>query len=186
MGITYQIFKFNRVVLQSHVKHVETYRPILKSQQKLHLEKHPYDKNVQNNQFFRAMMVHERVNELIEEFAPDVLATEAGFANLRHVGAVIPLVSVNMGLMMSARELKYGSYEYAPKQVKKHFSGNGNADKDMMTVALQDAIDREQILLPSSLTVDTLSEHAVDSVAIGYTHVALNREGLCTELLKTK
>jgi Holliday junction resolvasome RuvABC endonuclease subunit len=178
VGVAYQLFKFNRVIFKSTVKFVELYRPTLQVNRKEHLTTYPFDQSIQDDQILRSMMIYERIRSHLCAFSPNALVAEAGFVNIKFAGALCPLLRVAQSLNIAARDQLTPCTEYAPKKVKMCFHGSGNADKDMMKSALLDAISREQIILDCGKSVDELSEHEIDSIAIGYTHVALNRESI--------
>ena len=109
----------------------------------------------------RLQLIHQKVNELIIRFKPDVFAIEAPFfgkniqsmLKLGRAQGVAIAVAMNAGLTV---------HEYSPKKVKQSITGNGNADKEQVWKMLQ------QILV---LKDAVISHHDIsDALAVAVCH----------------
>jgi len=109
----------------------------------------------------RLQLIHQKVNELIVRFKPDVFAIEAPFfgknvqsmLKLGRAQGVAIAVAMNAGLTV---------HEYSPKKVKQSITGNGNADKEQVWKMLQ------QILV---LRDTVISHHDIsDALAVAVCH----------------
>ena len=76
----------------------------------------------------RLKKIHERISDLISEFSPECLATEAVFfaANRKTAMGVIKALGV---IVLAAAEAGIPWVEYKPSDVKLTVTGSGNADK---------------------------------------------------------
>lgn len=75
--------------------------------------------------------IYDRVNSLINEYAPDEVALEAPFYG-KNVQSMLKLGRAQGVSMAAALSNEIPIREYAPKKVKQAVSGNGNASKEQV------------------------------------------------------
>lgn len=99
----------------------------------------------------RIVAAHHTFCELLDRYAPDVVAIEAPFA-VRSTSA-IPLARVNGVLLLVAALRGVRTIDVPPTVAKKRLTGKGNADKGAMIAAAKEHIG-------------DVSEHTADALAI--------------------
>jgi len=102
---------------------------------------------------------------------PIQLAIEAGFINRFRPQAYGPIANAIYVIENAYRDITCTSsiFEYPPKTVKAKLS-TGNADKHDVYTAVSSIPELSKYLYPN------ISEHEVDAMAIGYTHILRLRE----------
>ncbi len=117
----------------------------------------------------KLMAIINRFKSLLEQYKISMIIIEAPFYNSLTPQAYGSLLEVIFGLKYSVlvpMDLKYRLIE--PTLVKKLFTGHGMAKKEAMKQFLTSRIETGAIKMQKS--VDELSEHEIDSVAIGFVH----------------
>lgn len=113
------------------------------------------------------------IKRLIEEFEPVAIGIETAFLNMKFPKAVINLSQYVSTIEMTAykenKHIKF--FRYKPKFIKKGIEAGGDAKKEDMTKAVLKIKDITKFVKP-----DLLSEHEVDSLAIGYILIKELRE----------
>jgi len=84
----------------------------------------------------RLQQIHQRVTELVEQFAPDQFAIEAPFFG-KNVQSMLKLGRAQGVAIAAAMNKQIPVTEYSPKKVKQSITGNGNADKEQVWKMLQ-------------------------------------------------
>lgn len=103
-------------------------------------------------------------------YEPQAICCESPFFNRLRPGAYGPLVEIVYALRDVS--IKYDPlvpfFLYAPQHVKKITTGVAIADKKAVATSI-----RNNFEITDSLTthIDTLSEHAIDAIAVGWTHL---------------
>jgi len=109
--------------------------------------------------------LEQSIQSLIECYQPHILAIEDTFVNYRFPKSAIYLsqyiATIELTVMRYNRFISI--FKYAPKLIKKYMTGKGNADKDDMLAALL----KNNEILPF-VKNKNLTEHEIDSLAIGY------------------
>lgn len=118
------------------------------------------------------------VNGLLDKYPTiDMIALEAPFYNRRAPQAFASLLEVVYGIKyMVAIERGVDLRVMSPMAVKKVWTGKGNSGKDIMYNSLVERLNNKQVVLPDNSTEDTLTEHEIDSIAVGYTYQILKLE----------
>jgi len=83
--------------------------------------------------------IFERVNYLITEYHPDVVALEAPFYG-RNVQSMLKLGRAQGAAMSAALTHHLPIYEYTPKKIKMAITGNGNASKEQVAGMTQNIL----------------------------------------------
>jgi len=127
----------------------------------------------------RIKIVNEIVYDIINRHRPLQLVHESGFMDRFRPQAFGPIYATIFMIRQSFKDLyKYtddhGIFMYSPKNVKATVD-TGEADKFDMLRAVSTIVE----IKPFLTGVET--EHAIDAIAIGYTHLKNIRE--CNELL---
>ena len=116
----------------------------------------------------------QRINVLIETleqwmdvYKPYYLVIEAGFINMLRPAAYGPIANTIFAIenLFIDKTKSYNIVEYPPKYVKQYVSV-GTADKNDIKSAISTITD-----ITKYININTLSEHAIDSLAIGYTFI---------------
>ena len=132
----------------------------------------PEEKVVEKSQGPRAVKLLAIINKfksLLERFNIEMIVIEAPFYNALTPQAYGSLLEVVFGLKYSVlvpMDLKYRLIE--PTLVKKLFTSHGMAKKEMMKQFLISKIATGEIKMDKP--VESLTEHEIDSIAIGYVH----------------
>lgn len=113
----------------------------------------------------RLQAISNVVKNIMYVYKPMCLAFETSFLNMRFPKAVIQLSQYVGTIELTAYECNpyIKMFRYMPKYIKKNIGAGGNADKDDMTVAISVIKD-----ITEHVNIKLLSEHEVDSLAIGY------------------
>lgn len=132
----------------------------------------PEEKVIEKSQGPRAVKLLAIINKfksLLERFNIEMIVIEAPFYNALTPQAYGSLLEVVFGLKYSVlvpMDLKYRLIE--PTLVKKLFTSHGMAKKEMMKQFLISKIATGEIKMDKP--VESLTEHEIDSIAIGYVH----------------
>ncbi|MBB6462857.1 crossover junction endodeoxyribonuclease RuvC [Flammeovirga kamogawensis] len=106
--------------------------------------------------------IHERITNILEEYAPDEMALEAPFVG-QNIQSALKLGRAQ-GVAMSAALIRdIPITEYAPKKVKVAVTGNGNASKEQVASMLEK-------LLKFKMDDKTLLD-ATDALGVAVCHV---------------
>ena len=138
----------------------------------------PEEKVIEKSQGPRAVKLLAIINKfksLLERFNIEMIVIEAPFYNALTPQAYGSLLEVVFGLKYSVlvpMDLKYRLIE--PTLVKKLFTSHGMAKKEMMKQFLISKIATGEIKMDKP--VESLTEHEIDSIAIGYVHWQTNQQ----------
>lgn len=120
--------------------------------------------------FVRIMKITTAFKELLLYHNPNAVACEAPFFHQLHPTAFAPLVETVFALRNTVMDFnpQIPFFLYPPRLVKKVFAKDSFANKEQMRAALS---NNQELMnkLPCSIT--SISEHAVDAIGVGYTHV---------------
>jgi len=113
------------------------------------------------------------IDSLMDEYQPHILAIEDTFVNFRFPKSAVFLAQyiATVELAVSRRNPFIQIYKYAPKYIKASVGAKGNADKFMMMDRVSEISE-----ITNFISTRTLSEHEIDSLAIGYITVNYIRE----------
>ena len=120
----------------------------------IHLDK--YDHHA-----LRLRKIHERISQLIEQYAPDEMALEAPFYG-KNVQSMLKLGRAQGVAMIAALVKDIPITEYAPKKVKQSVTGNGNASKEQVAQMLVSQLNISEV--PEKLD-------ATDALAVALCHL---------------
>ena len=84
----------------------------------------------------RLQMVHSKITELVEEYAPNQFAIEAPFFG-KNVQSMLKLGRAQGVAIAAAMNRNIPVTEYSPRKIKQSITGNGNADKEQVWRMLQ-------------------------------------------------
>lgn len=84
----------------------------------------------------RLQLVHQKITELVEEFAPNEFAIEAPFFG-KNVQSMLKLGRAQGVAIAAAMTKNIPVTEYSPRKIKQSITGNGNADKEQVWKMLQ-------------------------------------------------
>ena len=118
------------------------------------------------------------VNDLLDKY-PEItmIALEAPFYNRRAPQAFASLLEVVYGIKyMVAIKRRIDLRVMSPMTVKKVWTGKGNSNKDAMYDELKSRLTLNLVTLPTGKTLETLTEHEIDSMAVGFTYQKLKQE----------
>ena len=109
--------------------------------------------------------VHALLCELIQEFAPDVMAVESIFSAL-NVRTALRLAEVRGVVLLAAAQHGVKVHNYAPREVKATIAGHGHADKRQMQI-------RVRAILSMSVTPEP--PDAADALAVALCHLQMEQ-----------
>ena len=97
----------------------------------------------------------------------DAVIIEGSF-NKRFLLAYLALSTLKMFIAKAVYDSKeLDIIELAPRYIKKHITGKGDADKNDMKISLK----KYKSLIKKGLKIKELSEHEIDSICIGITYL---------------
>ncbi len=112
-----------------------------------------------------------QLNHVLERYQPTQIVSEAPFYNHQTPAAYGSLVEIVVSIKYNvAMKHQLDFFTVEPLLVKKFFTSRGMAPKDLMKQFLRSRKADGSILIDSD--VETLSEHEIDAVAVGYAHYA--------------
>lgn len=94
--------------------------------------------------------IFERCVQLIDEFHPDELATEAPFFG-QNVQSMLKLGRAQGVAIAAALSRQIPVTEYAPRKIKQSITGNGNASKEQVAAMLCSVLNLKPADLPKEL-----------------------------------
>lgn len=108
----------------------------------------------------RLLRIHERLVDVIREFAPEAAALERVFLN-RNVDSALKLGHARGVVVLAVRQGDVPLFEYTPAQVKRLVTGTGRAEKAQVGFLV-----KTLLRLP-----EVPPEDAADALAIAWTHL---------------
>lgn len=102
--------------------------------------------------------------ELVNEYAPDVVAVESIFF-FKNAKTVIPVSQARGVIIEAASSVGLEAKEYTPMQVKQCLTGFGRAEKKDIQIAVQALLQLPSIIKP---------DDASDALAIAITHARMD------------
>ena len=91
------------------------------------------------------------IDEVLEEFRPDVLAIEQVFSNPRNPKTVILMAHARGAILFAASRHKIPVVSYTPAQIKRLLTGSGRAGKEQMQHAVKAELGLSHILEPNDV-----------------------------------
>jgi len=119
----------------------------------------------ENTLFNRVNILNKICNSLYDNYMPVAVGMETAFLNSRFPKAVMQL-SQYIAITEYSFYTKHPFikiYNYPPKLIKMCIGAGGNAKKDDMTLAVKNIPE-----IANNINIDSLSEHEIDALAIGY------------------
>lgn len=105
--------------------------------------------------------VYRLLCQLMEEYAPDVVAVESIFAAL-NVRTALRLAEVRGVVLLAAAQHGLEVYSYAPREVKASIAGHGHADKRQMQLMVRARLSMGETPEPAD---------AADALAVALCHL---------------
>jgi Holliday junction resolvasome RuvABC endonuclease subunit len=122
--------------------------------------------------YVKTFSMGQALKGLLEYYDPQQVCCESPFYHRLHPGAFAPLVESVYALRNAVAAfnplIPFTTYE--PLVIKKIMSGKAFADKDLMRTSL---LNNSEITAVLEVPVSQLSEHAIDAIAIAWTHLQL-------------
>ena len=79
--------------------------------------------------------IYEKINGLIEQYHPDILAIEAPFYG-KNVQSMLKLGRAQGIVIAASLHAGMEVYEYSPRKIKQSITGNGNSSKEQVSAML--------------------------------------------------
>jgi crossover junction endodeoxyribonuclease RuvC len=105
--------------------------------------------------------IHELVCQLIQEFAPTVMAVESVFTAL-NMRTALRLAEVRGVLLLAAEQHGLAVHSYSPREVKACVAGYGHADKRQMQLMVRALLSMTETPEPAD---------AADALAVALCHL---------------
>ena len=99
----------------------------------------------------RISLLHDAVFELASEHGPSIFVLERAFAD-RNIASALRLGEVRGAFMAAAGRVRAEVRELTPAHVKKMITGNGRADKEDVSRAIQSLLGYDRGSLPHDVT----------------------------------
>lgn len=172
-GLSFSGWAYSKVDDKNSTFTVENFGMITPNKTVDH-KSHRDDVSVYGKRIITLSLLRDMMRELLNQYNPDIVASEDAFFNPRRPGAYEALIHWILTVSLLLRdEYQKPLYKIPPKLVKKFISGIGTSNKE----GVQEAIFKHKdILFSSELKDITLTEHEGDAIAIGYTQWRLFQE----------
>lgn len=85
--------------------------------------------------YAKLKFIYEKINALIEEYHPDILAIEAPFYG-KNVQSMLKLGRAQGVVIATCMHAGMEVFEYEPRKIKQSITGNGNAAKEQVAAML--------------------------------------------------
>ena len=109
--------------------------------------------------------VHRLICDLIERYAPNVVAVESIFSAL-NVKTALRLAEVRGVILLAAAQHQVEVFSYAPREVKASVAGYGHADKRQMQLMVRAVL---------AMTETPEPPDAADALAVALCHLQADR-----------
>lgn len=121
----------------------------------------------------KVIRICDSIDEILNSFPEiNMIILEAPFIHPGRPMAVVALLEVLNAIKYRLSIIKrIKNILIAPKLVKKLFYGNGKADKEKMQKALKHKVNKGFIILDETINIEELTEHQIDSIAVGYSYI---------------
>ena len=131
--------------------------------------------------FMRILELENIVKDLITKYQPVWLVIEAGFINKFRPQAYGPISNTIFAIKKQIYEFnRLPTFtEIPPKKVKQLIGATGSGDKDAVKKAVGEISE-----ITDKVNLDTLTEHQVDALAIGYVFINELRKNMWFLLMK--
>lgn len=137
------------------------------------LKERKFKKKIFSAQYCTVDVLEDEYVSLITEWNPHIVVSEGAFAHI-HVSAALALtLAIHALRRASDRTIGKDIVIIPPTITKLAFTGKGNADKDAMRLAYDNAT-----LFIKSGANEELTEHEIDAIAHGYGYI-------CRDILGT-
>lgn len=110
--------------------------------------------------YAKLKFIYEKMNALIEQYHPDILAIEAPFYG-KNVQSMLKLGRAQGIVIAASLHAGMEVHEYSPRKIKQSITGNGNAAKEQVS----DMLCR---MYPISQSIEYLD--ATDALAVAVCH----------------
>ncbi len=131
-----------------------------------------YDKDIESiygTRFAKLLVIEEIFKNLLIKYKPISIACESPFYFFKRPGAFAPLVETLYVLKKCV--FNYDSsipfITYDPSSIKNSIGAKGNSDKKIVKNSMISLTSKLPI---SEESVESLDEHSIDSIAVGYCH----------------
>lgn len=119
--------------------------------------------------------VSQTLSLYLQQYKPNLICCESPFYNRLRPSAFAPLVELLFALRNISIEFNplIPFLTYEPLYVKKAISGKAHADKLVVSTAIH---NNQEIVNALVNDIHQLSEHALDAIAVGWTHLKQLKE----------
>lgn len=147
-----------------------SFTPLTINTNKIYLPEAQLREEYHGDRFVRIMKVTTAFKELLAFHNPNAIACESPFFHKLHPTAFAPLVELVFALRNTSMDYNpiIPFFLYPPRLVKRIFTGDSFAKKDQMKLAL---FSKQDLLSKTTTDLTKLSEHAIDAIGVGYTHI---------------
>lgn len=114
------------------------------------------------DQYMRLRRIYERVLSLVEQHLPDEIGIEAPFFG-KNVQSMLKLGRAQGVAIAAALSRDVPVHEYAPREIKRSVTGNGQASKEQVAFMLQRLLGIPDEKMPELLD-------ATDALGVALTH----------------
>ena len=97
----------------------------------------------------RLFEIYSNISELLKKESPNIMVIEEVFSLPSNPQSGISLARVSGVIMLAAFKQKIPIFEISVKEVKRNLSGNGNATKAQLEIAVRNLLDHKEKISPS-------------------------------------
>lgn len=99
----------------------------------------------------RVLEIGRGLREVIDEFAPQVLAIEQVFSSAQFPKTAILMAHARGAILYSAADAGLPVVDYAPREVKRLLTGSGKASKEQVQHAIRNELGLDHVLEPNDV-----------------------------------
>ena len=99
----------------------------------------------------RLNQIAEDTRDLLEKFAPNIVAVEELYSHYKHPKTVVLMAHARGVILAQAGRASVTVKSFAATRIKKSLTGNGRADKRQMQEAIRSAFDLTELPEPADV-----------------------------------
>jgi crossover junction endodeoxyribonuclease RuvC len=99
----------------------------------------------------RVLEIGTGVQELLEQYAPSVMAIEQVFSTVQYPKAALLMAHARGAILFAAAAKEVRVVHYTPRQIKRLLTGSGKASKEQIQRAIQNELNLTAVLEPNDV-----------------------------------
>lgn len=164
-GIT--VFSINKKFKIHYSANILNLRKFTEEEKKL--------ENFYDSRAVKVLYIINFIRKILNTYEIDEVVIEAPFYNAltpMAFGSLLEVINALKYNVFIPENIKITMIE--PLLIKKTFTKERLANKELMKLFLHDKIAKNELEIEENIDIESLTEHQIDSIAIGYCHYLLN------------